>query len=203
MRIWYAAMACGVALVLGACGSGDDGGQPGAEGTVVGQPSGGDDNPTGPDSPEAGGHEASATVVSLPIGGQADFSSGALSTCATVAFNWKGTVPAGVVVEITGLTYPDGVSQDPTASCDGDPCLGDAPSFTADQTNCVLGLAWDGTVPDDETPVITASGKAVCESQDLCDQVQSQANSTDGALTVIFPQPSDSSDSSDSSSESS
>lgn len=195
MRTWYAATICAVALVLSGCGSGDNGAQPGAEGTVVGQPSGGDQNTTGPDAPEDGDQQASADLPSLPIGGQAEFSADTPSTCATVAFNWNGTLPSGVIIEITGLTYPDGVSEDSTVSCDGDPCL-DAPSFTADQASCVVGLTWDGTVPDGDQPVITASGKAVCESQGVCDQVQSDAESTQGEMGVSFPETSDSSDSS-------
>jgi hypothetical protein len=192
MRTWWAIPACAALLALAGCGSGNDGGTPGAESSIVGQQTGGDDSGTDPDSPVDAADQGAADLPSLPIGGDASFEAADTPICATVAFTWNGgTIPAGAVVRISSLSGPAGVSLDTSASCDGQPCL-DADSFTGDQLTCTVGLSWDGTPPTDpESLTISASGAVACESQDLCDQVKSDAESSEGVMSVELPETTD------------
>jgi len=190
MRIGLVVAACAALLVLDGCGSGNSPGPPGAESSVGGQPPGGGGNGTsGPDSPVAGDDQGSASLPGLPIGGNVSFEPGSSTTCAFLAWN-GGNLPVGVVVRIAELTYPAGVSLDTSASCDGSPCL-NAESFTPDQQTCTVGLAWDGNVPADQEPVISASGTVTCESQDVCDQVKVEAESAGGVVVVELPESTD------------
>jgi hypothetical protein len=187
MKIGLMAAACAALLTLSACGSGDTGGTPGAESSVVGPGSGdqGDGGQDGPDTPVDGGSDqASVDLPGLPIGGGASFED-STSACATIAWNNENTLD-GVVVTITDLTYPDGVSLDTSVSCDGPPCLG-ADSFTADQLSCTVGLTWDGTPPTTDPEQIVANGTATCDSQDLCDQLEAASSSFANSSSIQFP----------------
>ena len=133
-----------------------------------------------------GDDQGSASLPSLPIGGNASFEPGSSTTCAFLAWN-GGDLPVGVVVRIAELTYPAGVSLDPSGSCDGPPCL-NADSFTPDQQTCTVGLAWDGNPPADPEPAISASGTVGCESQHVCDQVKIAAESAGGVAFVELPE---------------
>lgn len=175
--------ACTALVVLGGCGSGNSPGPPGAE-SSGGQHAGGGNGSSGPDSPVSGDVQASADLPGLPIGGNVSFEPGSSTTCAFLAWN-GGNLPAGVVVRITELNYPAGVSLDASASCDGPPCL-DADSFTPDHQTCTVGLAWDGNPPADPEPTMSASGKVTCASQDVCDQVKADAGAG-GVVTVEVP----------------
>jgi hypothetical protein len=190
MKIWWAGAACAAVLAVSGCGSGNSAATPGAESNVVVQQSDGGDG-SGPDSPVNADDQGVADLPSLPIGGDASFESENSPICATVAFAWNGgTLPDGVVVRISSLSYPEGVGPDPRASCDGPPCL-DADSFSADQQTCTVGLTWDGTPATDQEPSISASGTVACQSQDVCDQVKQEVDSAQGAMFVQLPESSD------------
>lgn len=186
MRTWWVVAACATLLVLVGCGSSSTG-TPGAESSVAGQ-TGGADSGTGPDSPVDAGNQGVADLPSLPIGGDAAFESANSPICATVAFTWGGgDLPHGVVVRISGLSYPEGVGVAAGVSCDGPPCL-HADSFTADRQSCTVGLTWDGTTTGDpESLTIGASGSVTCDSQDACDQVRAQADAQEGEMSVELP----------------
>jgi hypothetical protein len=195
MKIWWVGAACAAVLAVSGCGSGNSTATPGAESNVVVPQSGasdnGSDSGSGPDSPVNADDQGVADLPSLPIGGDASFESADSPICATVAFAWNGgTLPDGVVVRISSLGYPEGVGPDPSASCDGPPCL-DADSFSADQQTCTVGLTWDGTPAADPEPSISASGTVSCQSQDVCDQVKQVVDSAQGAMVVQLPELSD------------
>jgi hypothetical protein len=185
MRIALAVSACAATMLLGGCGGGSSGGQPGAEASPGQHDAGGGSGSSGPDAPVSGPDQASASLPGLPIGGSVSFDAAGSTTCAVLAWNGD-TLPDGVVVRISDLSYPDGVSDDGGVSCDGPPCL-DADSFTPDRQSCTVGLAWDGTPPTDPEPSISASGSAICPTQDVCDQLASDAESGGGVASVDMP----------------
>ncbi|GAA1976654.1 hypothetical protein GCM10009798_42320 [Nocardioides panacihumi] len=179
-------------------GASSDGGSSG-DGSSDQARSGSGNDAGAPDAPVSGGVQGSASLPSLPIGGNVSFEAARKPVCASLAWN-GGDLPDGVAVRITWLALPDGVAR-ASASCEGRPCL-HAASFTADERSCTVGLRWNGASASGTEETISATGKVTCEKQSDCDHVKEAAASGGGTASVELPAASDSDSGSDSGSES-
>jgi len=183
-------------LLVGGCGSDPEAGNdPGQESTSVDNDTNngdGDDL----DPPIDVDSTGSADLPGLPVGGQvpdADnpFDEIGSERCGQIA--WVGPdIPDGVGVEIIELDTPDEVTVT-GGGCPGEwpSCVGGV-SFTADIRTCELGLRLESTRADDESPAIGGTARAVCDSQDLCDQFASSAGDPP-TISVDIPVEDDSS----------
>ncbi len=196
MRTRIAAAACAALLVVGGCGTDDDPGSPGAEATGGTEATeGGASGEVGTggeiDAPEPVDEQGSASVAGLPIGGQITIEAAGEPACGGLSWNSSELLPDGVTVVVTGITGAPGVTVASDPSCGQPPCTD--VGFTAEQLECALTLAWDGTAWGDATFVdADLDGQAVCASQEVCDAV-ADTFSLGSTMTVELPQPADAS----------
>jgi hypothetical protein len=143
------------------------------------------------------GNNPGITVASLPIGGGGGGSSGE-GALQCIRVNWilsssGSAIPAGLAVNITGVTFEPDVYQPAEGPCQGPPCIGF--TFKLSEIACDLPIRPKSSeatsLSESEQVTVSAQGRVLCSDygSSPCKDFAGQVRGSPQTLSVPLPIP--------------